>query len=177
MSASLWLHGLQHARPPCPSPTPGACSNSCPSSRWCHPTISSSVVLFSSCLQSFPASGLDSHRARINIVNGITVLWQEPGTCLSNRQDREHGYQCARLITRRAKLREFPFVCIHFLNEIRSEVASWEGACSGGSGGRRQIWLESEEASTALNYMGEVYLVASGVFWGSWSWNRVRSIS
>ena len=43
MSDSLWSHGLQHARPPCPSPTPRACSNSCPSSRWCHPTISSSV--------------------------------------------------------------------------------------------------------------------------------------
>ena len=43
--------------PPCPSPTPGACSSSCPSSWWCHPTISSSVILFSSCLQSFPASG------------------------------------------------------------------------------------------------------------------------
>ena len=50
-------HGLQHARLPCPSPTPGACSNSCPSSRRCQPTISSSVVPFSSCLQSFPASG------------------------------------------------------------------------------------------------------------------------
>ena len=49
--------GLQHARPPCPSPTPGACSNSCPLSRSCHPTISSSVIPFSSCLQSFPASG------------------------------------------------------------------------------------------------------------------------
>ena len=57
MSNSLWPHGLQHARLPCPLPTPGACSNSCPSSRWCHPTISSSVVPFSSCLQSFPASG------------------------------------------------------------------------------------------------------------------------
>ena len=57
MSNSLWLHGLQHARPPCPSPTLRACSNSCPSSRWCHPTISSSVVPFSSCLQSCPASG------------------------------------------------------------------------------------------------------------------------
>ena len=54
---ALRPHGLQHTRPPCPSPTPGACSNSCPLSRWCHPTISSSVVLFSSCLQSFPASG------------------------------------------------------------------------------------------------------------------------
>ena len=53
----FWLHGLQHVRLPCPSPTPGACSNSCPSSRWCHPTISSSVVPFSSCLQSHPASG------------------------------------------------------------------------------------------------------------------------
>ena len=57
MSNSLWPHGLQHARPPCPSPTPGACSNSCLLSQWCHPTISSSVIPFSSCLQSFPASG------------------------------------------------------------------------------------------------------------------------
>ena len=53
----LQSHGLQHARPPRPSPTPEACSNSCPSSQWCHPTISSSVILFSSCLQSFPAIG------------------------------------------------------------------------------------------------------------------------
>ena len=57
MSDSLWPHGLQHARPPCLSPTPEACSNSCPLSWWCHPTISSSVIPFSSCLQSFPASG------------------------------------------------------------------------------------------------------------------------
>ena len=57
MSNSLWHHGLQHPRLPCPSPCPRACSNSCPLSRWCHPTISSFVVPFSSCLQSFPASG------------------------------------------------------------------------------------------------------------------------
>ena len=57
MSDSLWPYGLQHARLPCPSPAPGAYSNSCPSSWWCHPTISSSVVPFSSRLQSFPASG------------------------------------------------------------------------------------------------------------------------
>ena len=57
MSDSLWPHGLQHARLPCPSPTPRACSNSCPSSQWCHSTISSSVVPFSSCLQSFSGSG------------------------------------------------------------------------------------------------------------------------
>ena len=57
MSDSLRPHGLQHTRPPCPSPTPGAYSNSCPLSRWCHPTISSSVIPFSSHLHSFPASG------------------------------------------------------------------------------------------------------------------------
>ena len=57
VSYSLRPHGLQHTRPPCPSPTPRACSNSCPSRRGCHPTISSSVVPFSSCLQTFPASG------------------------------------------------------------------------------------------------------------------------
>ena len=57
MSDSLWPHGLQHTRPPCSSPTPGVYSNSCPLNLWCHPTISSSVVPFSSCLQSFPASG------------------------------------------------------------------------------------------------------------------------
>ena len=57
MSDSLQPHELQHTRPPCPSPTPGVHSNSCPSSRWCHPTISSSVIPLSSSLQSFPASG------------------------------------------------------------------------------------------------------------------------
>ena len=57
VSNSLQPHGLQHARPPCPSPTLRVYPNSCPLSWWCHPTISSSVIPFSSCLQSFPASG------------------------------------------------------------------------------------------------------------------------
>ena len=57
VSDSLWPHGPQHTRPPCPSPTPRVYSNSCPLSRWYYPTISSSVIPFSSCLQSFPASG------------------------------------------------------------------------------------------------------------------------
>ena len=56
-SNSLWLHGLKHARLPSPSSSPGTYSNSCPSSRWWHPTVSSSVIPFCSCLQSFPASG------------------------------------------------------------------------------------------------------------------------
>ena len=57
MSNSLRPHGPQHSRPPCPSPTPGVYPNSCPLSQWCHPTISSSVIPSSSCLESFPASG------------------------------------------------------------------------------------------------------------------------
>ena len=57
MSDSLQPHGLQHARLPCPLPTPRVCSNTCPLSRWCHPMISSSVIPFSSCLESLPASG------------------------------------------------------------------------------------------------------------------------
>ena len=56
VSDSLWPHESQHAWPPCPSPTPGVHSDSCPSSQWCHPAISTSVIPFSSCPQSFPAS-------------------------------------------------------------------------------------------------------------------------
>ena len=57
MADSLWSHGLQHTRLPCPSPPPRTCSNSCPSDRWCHPAVLSSVILLSSCLQSFSALG------------------------------------------------------------------------------------------------------------------------
>ena len=57
VSNSLRPHESQHAKPPCPSPTPRVYSNLCPLSQWCHPTISASVIPFSSCLQSFPASG------------------------------------------------------------------------------------------------------------------------
>ena len=67
LSDSLRPHGPQHARPPCPSPTPGVYPNSCPLIRWCHPTISSSIVPFSSCLQSFPASGSLQMRPALHI--------------------------------------------------------------------------------------------------------------
>ena len=67
ISDSLWLHEPQHGRPPCPSPTPGVHSNSRPSSRWCHPTISSLIIPFSSCLQSFPASGSFSNESALCI--------------------------------------------------------------------------------------------------------------
>ena len=71
VSDSVWPHGLEHARLPCPLPTPGIYSNSCPSSWWCHPTVSSSVVPFSSQLQSFPASGL---ALRINPLHCVQIF-------------------------------------------------------------------------------------------------------
>ena len=67
MSSCLRPHGLQHARLPCQSPTPGACSNSCQLSWWCHPIISSSVVPFSSCLQSFPSIRVFSKESVLRI--------------------------------------------------------------------------------------------------------------
>ena len=81
VSNSLQPHEPQHARPPCPSPTPGVYPNSCPLSWWCHPNISSSVIPFSSCLQSFPASGsfqmsqlFESGGQSIGVSASISVL-------------------------------------------------------------------------------------------------------
>ena len=66
-SNSFWLHGLQHPRLPCPSPIPGAYSNSCPLSWWCHPTTSSSVIPFSSCLQFSPVLGVSIKETVLHI--------------------------------------------------------------------------------------------------------------
>ena len=74
VSDSLWPHGLHHARLPCPSPTPRVYSNSCPLSRWCHPTVSSSVVPFSSRLQSFPTSDLHIRWPKYWISASTSVL-------------------------------------------------------------------------------------------------------
>ena len=82
VSDSLRPHGLQHARPPCPSPTPGVHSNSCPLSWWCHPTISSSVLPFSSRLQSFPASAVFSNESVLHI------RWPKDWSCLLERKQR-----------------------------------------------------------------------------------------
>ena len=67
VSDSLRPHEPQHARPPCPSPTPGVHPNPCSLSRWCHPTIYSSAISFSSCLQSFPASGFFSNKSTLRM--------------------------------------------------------------------------------------------------------------
>ena len=107
VSGSLWLHGLQHSRPPCPSPTPSLYSNSCPMSWWCHPTASFSVIPFSSCLQSFPVSGsfqvsqfFASGDQSIGVSASISVLpmntqdwfplgWWTVGSCCSPRDSQE----------------------------------------------------------------------------------------
>ena len=70
---SLRPHESQHARPPCPSPAPGVHPNPCPFCRWCHPAISSSVVPFSSCPQSFPASGLDGYLGEFWLTNKLDL--------------------------------------------------------------------------------------------------------
>ena len=81
MSNSLQPHGLQHVRLPCPSPTPGACSNSCSLSRWCHLTISSPVIPFSSCLQSFPALGLFQWVRSLHQVAKVSELQLQHQSC------------------------------------------------------------------------------------------------
>ena len=74
MSNSLQPHALQHSRPPCPSPTPRAYSNSCPLSRWCHPTASPSVIPFSSCLQSFPSIRVVSNESALTSAGQVLEL-------------------------------------------------------------------------------------------------------
>ena len=76
VSDSLWPHGLQHARLPCPSTSPRACSNSCPLSQWYHPIVLSSVLPFSSCLQSLPASG---SACSVGDLGSIPELGKSPG--------------------------------------------------------------------------------------------------
>ena len=83
---SLWPQGLQHARPPCPSSTPGVYSKSYPLSRWCHPTNSSSAFLFSSCLQSFPGSG-SFPMGQFFISGGQSIGVSASASVLQNIQD------------------------------------------------------------------------------------------
>ena len=85
VSDSLQPHGLQHTRRPCPSPTPRAYWNSCPLSQWCHPTLSSSVIPFSSCLQSFPASG--SFQTRPFFPSGCQSIGASASVLPMNIQD------------------------------------------------------------------------------------------
>ena len=87
VSDSLQPHELQHARPPCPSPTPGIYPNSCPLSQRCHPTISSSAVLFSSCPQSFPASG-SFQMSQLFASGGQSIgVWASTSVLPMNTQD------------------------------------------------------------------------------------------
>jgi len=92
VSSSLWPHGLQHAMFPYPSPAPGACSKSCPSSWWCHPTIWSSVVPFSSCLQSYPSSGLFQWFSSLHQVAKSTGVSSLASVLPMNTQDWSLGW-------------------------------------------------------------------------------------
>ena len=87
MSNSLWPHGLQHTRLPCSFPSPGACSNSCTLNRWDHPTHSSSVVPFSSCLQSFPASGSFPMSQLFTSCGQSIGVWASASVLPMNNQD------------------------------------------------------------------------------------------
>ena len=88
VSDSLWPHESQHAsRPPCPTPTPGVHSDSCPSSQWCHPAISSSVVPFSSCPQSFPASGSFQMRQLFTSGGQSIGVWASTSALPMNTQN------------------------------------------------------------------------------------------
>ena len=90
MSNSLWPHEPQHASPPCPSPTPGVHPNPCPLSQWCHPTISSSVVPFSSHLQSFPALG-SFPMSQLFASGGLSIVVSASASVLPmNNQDWFH---------------------------------------------------------------------------------------
>ena len=117
VSDSFWPHGLQHARPPCPSPTPGANSNSCPSSRWCHPNISPSVIPFSSCLQSFPASGSFPTNQHLNHYCLLITLRASPAC----QPGHLHSTQASSFAARRG-----PFEGIS-----PSSAGSWAQLCSG----------------------------------------------
>ena len=89
---TLWPHGLQHARPPCPSPSPGVCLNSCPLSQRWHSTISSSVVPFPSCFQSFPASG-SFPMSQFFASDGQSIGASATASVLpANREDSIHGH-------------------------------------------------------------------------------------
>ena len=93
VSDSLWPHGLQHTRPPCPSPTPGVYPNSCPLSWWCHPAVSSSVVSFSSRLQSFPASNFSFQMNQFFTSGGQSIGVSASASALSmNTQDWSLGW-------------------------------------------------------------------------------------
>ena len=78
MSDSLWPHGLQHTKLPCPSPSPRVCSNSCPLSGWCHPTTPFSAALFSFCLQSFQELGDTELKSQVNPIRNTTDIQEFP---------------------------------------------------------------------------------------------------
>ena len=111
VSDSLWPPGLQHTRLPCPSLSPGVCSNSCPLSQWCHPTISSSVPPFSICPQSFPASGSFP----------MSGLFASGGQSI--------GISASSSVLPMNIQGWFPFSSVQLLSHVRLFVTPWTAAC------------------------------------------------
>ena len=132
VSNSLQPHGLQHARPPCPSPTPRAYSNSCPLSRWCHPTISSSVVPFSSCLPSFPASASFQMSQFFTSGGQSTGVSASTSVLLMNIQDWfPLGFLTFHTVHGVLKAKRPKWLAIPFSSGPRF-VRTWHGSCGCG---------------------------------------------
>ena len=132
VSDSFWPHESQHARPPCPSPTPGVYSNSCPSSQWCHPAISSFVVPFS-CPQSLPASGsfpMSQHFAW----GGQSIVVSASALVLPmNIQDWSplgwtgwilHSKGCSRVFSN-TTVQKYQFWGVQFCSQSNSHICTW----------------------------------------------------
>jgi len=140
MSNSLQPHEPQHTRPPCPSPTPGVHPNPCPLSRWCHPTISSSVVPFSACPQSFPASG-SFQMSQLQIFKFV------PFILLSNGEGNGNPLQCS---------------CL----ENPRDGGAWWAAVYGIA--QSWTWLKRlRSSSSSSSFFVRVYLVYSFNCWST----------
>ena len=129
VSDSLQPHGLQHIRPPCPSPTPKVYSNSCPLSWWCHLTISSSLIPFSSCLQSFPASG--SFQMSQLFLSGGQSIGVSPSTSilLMNIQDWSPlGWTCWISLQFKGLSRVFPNTIVQKHQLFGTQLSLWSNS-------------------------------------------------
>ena len=126
VSDSLWPHGLQHAKSPCPSPSTRDCSNSCPSSRWCHPAISSSVIPFS-CLQSFPASG--SFPMSQFFASGGQSIGALASASITLVTENHHSYRKKFFSLWGELLGLARFSSVQSLSRVRLFVTPWIAAC------------------------------------------------
>ena len=189
MFHSLWPHGLQHTRLPCPSATPRAFSNSCSSSQWCHPTISSSVVPFSSCLQPFPASGsfpmsqfFTSHGPNIGFSASASVLpmniqdqfplgligWSP--CCPSDSQESSPTPQFKSISS---SALNFLYIILNYILGFPGGSNGKESACNAGDLGSNP-W-SSRSPGEGKGYSLQYSCLENSVFGGAW-WATVYGV-